>query len=364
MPRVKVIGAGSIGNHLTHACRSAGWEVTLCDIDPEALRRAREAIYPARYGAWDPEIVTCTPAAPRGQAFDITIVGTPPDTHLAIALDELADSPPRVMMIEKPLCPPDLGDCDRLVAAARAAGTRVTVGYNHTLTAHTQQAEQWLREQDIGRPLGLHATTLEHWGGILKAHPWLAGPGQTYLGHLSRGGGALGEHSHSINIWQHFAHFTGQGRIVEVTATLDMVEENDAHYDRTAALLVRAEGGLTGTIVQDVITDPAQKTLRLIGSNGQLFWQVSVDAGHDAISTSLAGEPLAERLLPKSRPDDFAPEARHLGELLDHPELPSPIDLDRGLDTMLVIAAAIKSSHEGRRVTIDHGAGYNLDALR
>ena len=40
MVRAKIIGAGSIGNHLGHACRRLGWGVTLCDVDPAALCRA------------------------------------------------------------------------------------------------------------------------------------------------------------------------------------------------------------------------------------------------------------------------------------------------------------------------------------
>ena len=40
MMRAKIIGAGSIGNHLGHACRRLGWGVTLCDVDPAARRRA------------------------------------------------------------------------------------------------------------------------------------------------------------------------------------------------------------------------------------------------------------------------------------------------------------------------------------
>ena len=39
MRRVKVVGAGSVGNHLGHACRGKGWHVTLCYLDPEALRQ-------------------------------------------------------------------------------------------------------------------------------------------------------------------------------------------------------------------------------------------------------------------------------------------------------------------------------------
>ena len=53
MRRIKIYGAGSIGNHLTHASRRMGWEVTVCDVSATALDRMRNQIYPSRYGIWD-----------------------------------------------------------------------------------------------------------------------------------------------------------------------------------------------------------------------------------------------------------------------------------------------------------------------
>ena len=44
----------------------------------------------------------------------------------------------------------------------------------------------------------------EHWQGIFNAHPWLDGPQDSYLGFWKKGGGAISEHSHGINIWQFF----------------------------------------------------------------------------------------------------------------------------------------------------------------
>ena len=364
MINVKVIGAGSIGNHLTHACRNAGWVVTLCDRDIDALQRTRDDIYPARYGAWDDAIRTVDCVAVQHEPFDLVIIGTPPDTHLTVALDQLRAAPPRVMLVEKPLCPPDLAGAVQLQQEAAQAGCTVVVGYNHTLTENTRRAEAWLHDAKPGKPLALHAITLEHWGGILRAHPWLKGPSDTYLGHTARGGGAIGEHSHALNIWQHFAHLCGQGRVVEVRAMLDFVEADGASYDCSAFLQLRTEQGLTGTVAQDVVTEPARKMLSLSLDQGYLEWQVNADAGHDALRYRARDEPLQEERIAKTRPDDFAPEIRHLGELLETPALTSPISLERGLDTMLVIAAALKSDREGRPVTIDYAAGYDLGALR
>ena len=49
--RVKILGAGSIGNHLAHAARVLGWEVTLCDIDPAAESIARRHFAESPHGS-------------------------------------------------------------------------------------------------------------------------------------------------------------------------------------------------------------------------------------------------------------------------------------------------------------------------
>jgi predicted dehydrogenase len=68
--------------------------------------------------------------------------------------------------------------------------------------------------------------------------------------------------------------------------------------------------------------------------------------------------------LPKTRADDFKVEIAHLEDILAERVGHSPIALERGLDTMMVIAAAFKSHAAGRRVAIDWTAGYRPDALR
>jgi predicted dehydrogenase len=356
MVRVKVLGAGSIGNHLTHACRGRGWEVTMCDPDPAALERTRRDIYPSRYGQWDDAIRLAAPADVAAEAFDLVIIGSPPDTHMAVALAVLEGPAPRILMVEKPLATPDLRGIDQLVERSAAVGTRVLVGYNHRLTRHTQLAAQWLGEADIGAITTLRVLFREHWGGIFGAHPWLAGPADSYLGFTTRGGGSLGEHSHGINLWQYFAELAGQGRIVEVAAMLDEVEAGGARYDRIAQLSVRTEGGLVGTIVQDVITQPAQKWLRIEAERGYLEWQANVEPGQDLVRLSQHGAEPREERVAKQRPDDFRGEIDHVARLLDAPGAASVLDLEAGIATMRVIKAALDSAHSQRLVRIDHQA--------
>ncbi len=112
MPSVKIHGAGSIGNHLANAARSKGWSVTVCDIDAAALKRMRNEIYPSRYGSWDAGIHLCSSDdAPRGD-FDFIFVGTPPDSHISLALDAVEEAP-RAVLVEKPYATPDMNGCQK-----------------------------------------------------------------------------------------------------------------------------------------------------------------------------------------------------------------------------------------------------------
>jgi predicted dehydrogenase len=363
--KVQIYGAGSIGNHLAHACRSKGWEVLICDVDSKALERTQHDIYPARYGQWDDQIRLSTVDNLSDEAYDLVIIGTPPDSHFSIATEILRTKPPGVLLIEKPLCTPSLQGAQAVLDLAKEAGTIACVGYNHTLTNNTIRAAAVLGEQRIGTPITISAKFREHWGGIFNAHPWLSGPQDTYLGFWERGGGACGEHSHAINLWQHFAHLCGMGRIVEVSAMLDMVEDDaGAVYDRVCLIHVKTEQGCVGDIAQDVITEPAQKMARLQASDGYLEWYCNIEGGRDAVIYGDGKAQPQKEMIDKSRPDDFKGEIDHIEQILNGADSDdSPISLERGLNTMLVIAAAHLSNQQGEIVSINYEAGYRREAL-
>jgi predicted dehydrogenase len=364
MYSVKIYGAGSIGNHLAHACRDKGWDVLITDIAPEALKRTREDIYPSRYGGWDPDIRLMGVDALPNEHFDVVIIGTPPDTHVRLATQVLENNSPEVVLIEKPLCNPTLDGVQKLVDLQKATGSFVAVGYNHTMTENSRRAAQILQQNLIGDPITISARFREHWGGIFGAHPWLNGPRDSYLGFFERGGGASGEHSHAINIWQHFARLVGAGRIVEVSAAMDIVDDGVVKYDRICLINVKTEVGLVGNIVQDVVTEPAQKAARIQGTKGFLEWFVNFKSGHDAVHYRDGKGEVREELIKKTRPDDFKGEVDHIEQILNGGDRAgSPISIERGLDTMLVIAAAHISYRHKRSVRINYDRGYTTDAV-
>ena len=363
MIKVKIFGAGSIGNHLANASRRQGWSVDLCDIDAAALERARTQIYPSRYGQWDDGIRLMESSKAPRKGYDLICVGTPPDSHMKLALAAVDESP-RALLVEKPLCTPDLDGAQQLFDRARAQNVAVFTGYDHVVGEAAARMGERISALPAGDLETLDVEFREHWGGIFAAHPWLDGLGDSYLGYWRRGGGACGEHSHAVNLWQYFAHQAGCGRVTEVSAMLDYVKDGKIDYDRLCLLNIRTESGLAGRVVQDVVTKPTRKWARAQARNGFIEWVCGAEPGKDMVVDALgSGEP-RPFVVKKTRPDDFIREFRHIaGALADGSAAHSPISLERGLETMLVIAAAHKSALTGRTIRIDYGKGFVPAAL-
>ncbi len=362
MYSVKIYGAGSIGNHLSYACRNKGWNVTVCDIDESALSRMKNDIYPDRYGKWDNEIVLTHNEQVIDNYYDVVIVGTPPETHIPIALEELeSKNPPKILMVEKPLGTPDLKGCQELLDMSKEKDVFVLCGYNHILTENTIESEKLINKGILGESKSLHVQWTEFWGGIFNVHPWIAGPQDCYLGFTTQGGGAMCEHSHGISMWQHFSYLLGYGRIIEVSATIKEVSD----YDETAILSVKTEKGLVGTILMDVVTNPTVKKVKIQGEYDYIEWEVTETADFVRYSEE-------SLIFNKGRSDDFTGEIDYINNLLvclertyDSGDINhNSLILESGLDVMMVIAAAKLSHNTGMRCIIDYSKGYSLDSIK
>lgn len=351
--RVKIIGAGSIGNHLAQACRRHGWEVTVVDRDAHALRRMKEEIYPSRYGQWDESIeLFTTRDEPRG-GFDVIFIGTPPDVRLGIATRLLAEEP-KVLQFEKPLFPPTTKGFEGFETfrqeLMRHPATSVVTGYDHVLGEAVERAIEVARTG--GKIRTIEVCFREHWQGIFSAHPWLSGPTSSYLGYWQRGGGASGEHSHALNLWQHLAHELGCGQVFEVSAEMQMVNEDGAEYDEVCLLNLRTVSGFVGNVAQDVVTSPTLKRALIVTDKGTVEWVYNWQKDTDRVLVSWTGEELK---VYRKRPDDFYREICHIDEILKGMQAEqSPISLSRGLETMTVLRAAHLSHHARNAVMVRH----------
>jgi len=360
---VKIYGSGSIGNHLAQASRRMGWSVDMCDIDDEALIRAKNEIYPARYGSWDESIGLYNSTDIPVGGYDFIIIGTPPDSHIDLARSAIKEGA-KIVLVEKPLCSPDLKGAQELFEEAKAANCMVFIGYDHAISKSAIKVSKLLESNSVGNVQTLDVEFREYWGGIFSAHPWLDGPSDTYLGYWKKGGGACGEHSHAINLWQSFAQQSDIGRIIEVSANMEYIKDSTVDYDSICLLQVCTEKGIIGRVVQDVITQPTRKWARAQCSGGYVEWYCGNKPGVDTvIEYSNDGEKSITEIT-KTRPDDFFQEMQHIDEVFKSgSNKNSPISLERGLDTMLVISAAHMSEKEKRPVIIDYGKGFTIGSL-
>jgi predicted dehydrogenase len=360
---VKIIGAGSIGNHLAHAARSLGCDVLVADVSQQALDRMRADIYPSRYGGWDAAIELRLAAEAPGTGFDLVCLGTPPEFHIPLALDALAD-PPAALQIEKALCPPDLTGADLLAATAAALpGCPVFVGYNHVVAPSARHLFDLVADGAIGEIRTLDVEFRERWDGILRAHPWLGGPEDSYLGDWALGGGASSEHSHALHFWQSLAHVAGGGRVQDVGGLVRYVRTSRASYDDCCFMDLRTEGGLVGRVVQDVVTEPVRKEAFVQGSLGSLRWLCGYQGRGDAVVLTRPGSDPDLVEFPMKRADGFIAELVHIDHCLTAPGASSPMSLERGLETALVVAAIHHAEATGRRVRLDYSKGYNDSAF-
>jgi len=360
MHKVKIFGAGSIGNHLSHAARRLGWGVDLVDVDQGALERTRREIYPGRYHQWDDAIGLYQPAdAPKG-GYDLICIGTPPDSHISLARAAVAESP-QAILVEKPLCCPDLDGAQALHDETAAAGVRLFIGYDHVVGESAQKAAELLAEGRIGPIRTIDVEFREEWSGVFAAHPWLDGPADSYLGFWRRGGGSTGEHSHALNLWQFLARACGAGAIEKVSASMTMVEDDGVAYDALSAMTLTSETGLVGRVVQDVVTRPPRKWARVQGRDGAVEWICGAEPGVDIARLECVGRPSEEFRFSKTRPDDFIRELRHIEQAMAE-GTESPLDAVRGFETMLVVAGAFRSHAEGRVIPIDAAQGWTVGA--
>ena len=227
--KVKIYGAGSIGNHLSFAATKLGWNVDVYDIDVDALYRMKHEIFPSRYGKWNDNINLFNNLdlqKNKNIKYDYVFIGTPPDTHLDILEIELKNKP-KGILVEKPVCRPNLKEINKVEKIIQNSKTRIFVGYNHVISEGVKKVTNLVKDNAIGKVLTIDVEFRENWKGIFDAHPWLNGPGDSYLGFWERGGGASGEHSHALNLWQYFVEQFSLGKVNEINYMLDYKNESN-----------------------------------------------------------------------------------------------------------------------------------------
>ena len=310
-PKIGIIGAGSIGNHLGYSFSNYNWEVHVLDIDIKAVDRFKKEIFPSRYGRTPSEFFFYTNYDEfLKESFELVIIGTPPDSHTEI-FSQISKYYQGDIMIEKPMCTPKKGDLERFIRQAGNYEGHVFVGYNHRVSRATQLALHLISESDLGPLNAIEVNWRESWDGILKAHPWLASPGDTYLGHSVRGGGALFEHSHGIDLAVFMSEIYDGSQISLISSQAEVVERDGMKFDKSVEVVAQTATGVKIRVHQDVETQPAEKSLKMNFANGVCTLNYGIENQKDKVTISVKDINYFVEIL-KSRPDDFNQEVKSI----------------------------------------------------
>jgi predicted dehydrogenase len=160
--RIAVVGAGSrfelaeyVGNHDAEV-------VVVADTDPGARERARSVL--------GRDVVFVGSHHELGEV-DAALVLTPDSTHAAIAEDLLARGVP--VYLEKPMAI-SIEDCDRILRAAKTAGTKLYVGHNMRHMPFVQLMARLVEQGEIGEVVAIWCRHFVGNGGDFYFKDWHA----------------------------------------------------------------------------------------------------------------------------------------------------------------------------------------------
>lgn len=346
---VKIYGAGSIGNHLANAACVLGYNVLIVDIDEKALDRMKNEIYPQRYGKWDENITLYNLKEDPLIETELICIGTPPSSHIDLLIKSLKYHKGPIL-VEKPLCIPNMKTLNKIKSLSDKQLKNIFVGYNHVVSKGCNTVEKLVVDKKIGCVLSLDIEFRENWKGIFEAHHWLSGPEESYLGNVDQGGGSSGEHSHALNLWQHFSRRFKLGKTKNVIAKYEFIKDKSLNYDSKSYFILETDTKFVGTVIQDVLTYPPRKKIMIQGSKGYIEWICHHDNHDDLIKLISKNNKKKEYLIKKSRPDDFIIELEHVLKLNYNDS--SPINILNGIETMKTLIAAYKSSCSNKSVKI------------
>ena len=310
--KARIFGAGSIGNHLSNALRKLNYEVEVIDIDKNALIRMRDDIYPTRYGIWDSNIKL--KEEPSEDFVDLEIIGTPPDTHSEILIKRINQNKSRCWLVEKPFTTPSKKQISDLEKKIKPQKDIIFVGYNHSISPAFLDLLSDLESSE--EPTKISCSWTEHWGGIFKAHPWLSGPGDSYLGFKNRGGGALMEHSHGLHLLMILFDIY-KLEIENINSTVLM--DKNLNYDKKTYLSFEFKGSeIPSFYTTDVITYEVDKSLNIETKNDS--YKVIFGSDNGTSDTYIRKNNFIEitKKYKKSRADDFIQEVKIIDNFLKY----------------------------------------------
>src|SRR5215471_9063747 len=250
LPRYVLIGCAArvAEAHITALAELPVRLVGASDIDTERGRLRAEAIGCPFFVDHRTMLAALTP--------DVAVIATPPPHHAPIAIDCLQAG--AHVLVEKPLAD-EVGQGDRAIAAARAAGRLLGVNFPHRFRPAVEYARTLMMRGELGRIM--RVLSVDPWlrgADYYRSAPWRA----TWKG--EGGGVLLNQAPHALDV---LCHLVGSpARVWGMTRVrLHAVEGEDS-----AQAMLEYQGGALGYLVASTAEAGTDRLLEIVGDRAVL----------------------------------------------------------------------------------------------
>jgi UDP-N-acetyl-2-amino-2-deoxyglucuronate dehydrogenase len=339
MLKIAILGTGAISDSHIQAYQklAAHCQITaFADLFPE--KAAEKA---AKYGLKAGVYRTHQELLAK-ESFDAASVCLPPFEHAPAAVDLLNAG--RHVLVEKPMAP-SLEDCDRMLAAAQASGTILSIVAQNRYRTPMMRLKQMLASGKAGKVLHAQVDSL-WWRGGRYYDLWWRGTWE------KEGGGCTMNHAvHHVDLFQWM-----MGLPTELQAiSANLSHENSEVEDFSTAVL-RYESGAIGQITASLAHHGEEQQLVFQCEKAKLSvpWALKAfrqkENGFPEDDPALAAELQADydRLPELALTGHDAQAANFVNAILGRE--PLLVDGAQGRRTIELITAIYQSSHLGQKV--------------
>lgn len=325
---VGLIGAGSFGAQHAKAIPQAGGFhlVGACRENPEGVYA-----FVAKHGG---RAYRCAADLLADPAVEAVVIATPHDRHEEAAV--AAARAGKAILLEKPMAP-TLDACDRIDAAAAAAGVPLMIGHVQRFAAPLVAAKAVLGSGRLGAV---------RFGMSAMVKLWMEANRQPWHMRNASGGGMLmtaGIHALDRLLWL-------VDSPVRSVTSVAQAAFHDQEADDSAMMLLRFANGAAATVASIAYRDGAPfGGTELVCDGGVMLIDPGggVRIGQGAAWTALALPPSTDTMA-----DALVEEWRAFGRLIREGGL-NPAEPASARATIACILAALESARLGREVVLD-----------
>jgi|MDTF01.1.fsa_nt_gb hypothetical protein len=339
MKKVLIFGSGSIGTHMSFACRKLKFDVSVTDISSLALERMEKKVFPKRYGKWDRKInlINYKKVFDIKEKYDLVIIGTPPKTHIHLYNQCLKKLRFDKILIEKPLT--YYNDKNLKNFESSSLKKIVFCGYNHSISKSFKHFLALIDNKGY-KIKTIDVNWRENWDGILNAHFWLKNEFSSYLGNIKDGGGALQEHSHGL----HLLNIILKKRNIDLKkinfSKKSIFTSNKKYKYDIFSSISGIKNNIFFNYQTDLLTSPQDKSIKVSDGQNEIHLVFGFKSNYDAVICFKNKIRVSKTLFAKTRSSEFENEIKCI--LLSN-KVEKNILAKESIDVMYIINKILKN---------------------